>query len=119
MRAAAIVAFVLFCAPCQAYFITGNDLVQRMEAERRLTQGSGRDADGYDAGLYVGFVVGVYDMLVLNQTICLDESQVTIGQVAAIVRKFLEENPELWSREGRALVVMALSRAFPCAPPAN
>ncbi len=61
-------------------------------------------------GQYVGFVTGVHDTI--GSSLCTPK--VTIGQVLAIVAKYLNANPALWSQPAHRLVTRALREAFQC-----
>jgi Rap1a immunity proteins len=95
-----------------AEFRTGNDLKQRLDGFTRA-QGNGATAADYrDAQYAMGFVTGVWD-IGENALFCADN--VTVGQIVAVVRKYVEDRPAEWSRPAAALAVNALQQAFPCA----
>jgi hypothetical protein len=61
----------------------------------------------------MGYVRGVSDTLTVVMPKCVPSSA-SPGQKMAIVRKFLDEHPELWDLAGASLVVVALKTAFSC-----
>lgn len=83
---------------------TGNDLIKWLpEYEKGTTLAS---------GMYLGYVSGVAD--IGNNILFCTKAKVTRGQVAAIVGKYLRNNPESWQEEASTLVTLALEQAFPC-----
>lgn len=88
-----------------ADFFNGNDLKKILD-EQEGGKGS------FSEGVYAGYVSGVSDAL--DGTVYCIPSQTTIRQSNAIVKKYLEANPEKWNEPGSMLIVEALSKAFPC-----
>jgi hypothetical protein len=60
-----------------------------------------------------GYILARAEALDEERKVCLP-STVTGGQVQAVVRKYLNEHPELWDRAGWWLVRQALVSAFAC-----
>jgi hypothetical protein len=60
----------------------------------------------------VGFIVGLHDVLEKSRMICTDKT--TRGQIAAVITKFLNDNPARWNEPAVVLVSEALKKAFPC-----
>lgn len=91
------------------YFHTGNDL--------RFSCTSSGD---YHIAACRGFVAGVIDQAELDARVgrasrmfCLP-SGVTVGQITDVTRKFLRNNPEILHRPAVALIILAMTDAFPC-----
>ena len=83
----------------------------------------GKSGDLFQQGYCVGFVGGVVHALILARDMpaavgysCLPDG-VTNGQVARIVHKWLQENPEHLHERQVLPVIYALVRAFPCETP--
>ena len=96
-------AFLLFSASAQAAFIDGNKLLEYAREEER---------SGNSSGMLLGYIAGVHDAFD-SQVICTP-SNATLGQLKAIVIKFLKENPEVWAKNGDNVIYIALGKAFPC-----
>lgn len=60
----------------------------------------------------MGFVAGVHDA-VEGRTVCSPDT-VTLGQLAAIVEKYLTDNPIMWDMSALDVIELALSKAYPC-----
>lgn len=61
-------------------------------------------------GAFLAYVAGVYDTLSFAFS---TPDGVTVGQICAIVSKYLKNHPERWSEAADLLVVDALREAFP------
>jgi hypothetical protein len=83
-------------------FLSGNKR-DRMEA-------GASDVDYIKVREYSGYIAGVYDATDWQYD---TPDQVTVGQVVAVVSKFLKENHERWSEPAADLVMDALKNAFP------
>jgi len=59
------------------------------------------------------YVTGLADGLIVANRICVPD-EVTNGQTAAVVLKFLNDHPERLHERRRTLASEALIRAFPC-----
>ena len=97
----------------QTVFKDGNGLVEEMrqfeQAERKTHEG------GFSAGMYVGYVLGVADVHSgISWCPGVGGNRVTVGQVASTVSRYMNNNPDKWHVEARALVMNALQQAFPC-----
>ena len=93
--------FLSFSA--QAAFIDGNKLLEYAREEER---------SGNSSGMLLGYIAGVHDAF--DSSVICTPSNATLGQLKAIVVKFLKENPEVWAKTGDNVIFTALSRAFPC-----
>jgi hypothetical protein len=98
-----LLALLLFSASAQAAFIDGNKLLEYAREEER---------SGTSSGMLLGYIAGVHDAFD-NTAICTP-SNATLGQLKAVVVKFLKENPEVWAKNGDNVIFLALGRAFPC-----
>lgn len=94
-----------------ASFRRGNDLVKYMREYEKADRDE-KTADFTHAADYVAFVIGVSDSLD-EKSFCLPEGS-TVGQVCAVVAKYLNAHPEEWEKPGYILVAKALKQAFPC-----
>lgn len=98
---------------------TGNELlVQCQNAVRGINSGVFKDP--FDTGICFGTVSAVMSMATFYKTsvtndirICLPDN-VTTGQAARIVVKFLQDRPELLNEDRSVLAWMALIRSYPC-----
>jgi Rap1a immunity proteins len=63
--------------------------------------------------LALGFVLGVTQMLEMNEQTC-PPAEVTNAQFAAVVRKWLEGHPNVWSDPALYGVMAAARITFPC-----
>lgn len=92
--------------PAHAGFVTGKRLKELEERHAKAT--SDTAATGY-----TGFVSGVFDMLEGFKVICPD-NQVTLGQVNAVVSKYLSSQQDKLNQPAHLLVGNALTAAYPC-----
>jgi len=96
-----------------ADFFDGNKLVLHMREYEKAERGD-RGTQWERSGQYMGYVVGVHDAA--EGVLVCSPANATVGQVAAIVAKYLNAHPEEWSRPAHFLVTVALMSAFPCPP---
>jgi hypothetical protein len=109
-KIATIVVFILLTTPlAHAQFQSGNNLVKYWEAYKRASAGN-IDPGMINDAVYLGYVTGFADA-----TLALYEmpSGVTVGQVCAVVGKYLDAHPKLWNLPACNLVKSALIEAFP------
>jgi hypothetical protein len=66
-----------------------------------------------DVGMFRGYVAGIQDPNSYGGVICVDEN-VRLSQAAAVVQKYLTDNPQSWHLPAHQLVITALRNAFPC-----
>ena len=96
-----------------ASFWDGNKLVGTMRTYEKTKDNASNcsDLDYLEAKHYMGYVTGVYDAFegILLQA----PGNVTVGQICAIVAKYLKNNPEKWNEAAVDLVSDALKEAFP------
>ena len=89
-------------------FRTGKDVLVGLEGwvSERSTE-TVRDA------LAFGYVIGVHDALAGTEVCHGDE--VTQGEVARIVLKYMRQNPEVLDRSADRVITAALKAVWPCA----
>ena len=98
-----MVAFGAALGSGQAWSATGNDLINWLpEYEKGVAN--------WDTGMYLGFVSGIFNV---TNGVLFCAPKATNGQSAAIVGKFLKNNPERWGEDASYLVVDALQKAYP------
>ncbi len=93
-----------------AQFYNGNKLVEFMREHDRFDRGD-QNASLLSAARFSGYVIGVYDAT--EGIVFATQSNVTVGQINAVVGKYLKENPEKWNQPAHLLVIEALQKAFP------
>lgn len=92
-----------------ADFYDGNKLVPMMREGEKAARSE--EADFLSASRFMGYVTGVSDSL--GGSICVPEN-VTVGQLGAVVTKYLNDHPDQWHLAGSHLVAKALEATFPC-----
>lgn len=90
---------------------TGNDLYKWFKAYERIENGSSSMNDGYDAGSYLGFMIGID---VANNLFYCSPVDAQMGQFADIVGKYLKDNPQEREKPAITLAIMALNKVWPC-----
>ena len=108
-----VIAF-LIGVPGSSYagVVSGHKLVEHMrEYEKFEKDPSGSTYEDFKMGHYIGYVTAVSDVIKNFGVIGVEE--VTVGQLCAVVAKYLKANPEQWHELAAYLVVMALQEAFP------
>lgn len=93
----------LILASTNAWSATGNDLMAWLPDYER-------NSLSWEGGMYLGYVAGISN--VINGVVFCAPT-VTNGQSAAVVAKFLRNNPERWGEDAASLVVESLRKAFP------
>jgi hypothetical protein len=93
-------------------FQTGNALMENLRAGDKIESGGGGQFDLANAMEGQGYILGVHDSL-SGSYICTPRG-VNIGQLVAIVKKYLLAHPEKLHDSAAFLVSVALSEAFPC-----
>jgi len=97
-------ALAIFASQAACAF-TGNDLIKWLheyENDRIST---------FSGGLYLGYVAGIADTT--NGLAFCPNGDVTNGQNAAVVAKWLRKNPERWTEEASMLILTALQASYP------
>jgi hypothetical protein len=112
MRRTLAVLATLLPLFAQAGFDSGNRLYEDCKAENYFNR-------GYCGGYIVGIVDTVEAMqasgLLPNDALCIPEGA-TKGQIADVVRQYLQDNPGQRHRDAGSLVPEALNKAFGCKP---
>lgn len=105
----ALTAAILICNVALAQYYDGANLVkywreyQKHESERPFS--------AVYVGQYLGYVSGVTDTL---DGIAFDiPDNVKMGQIYAIVGKYLDDHPSDWNLPADVLVTRSLEKAFP------
>jgi hypothetical protein len=62
----------------------------------------------------IGYILGVADTLQLDGKTCHAASDLWTRQTVAVVRKYVSDHPERWSKGAPFLVREGLIQAFPC-----
>jgi hypothetical protein len=108
-----------------AFAKDGNWLVEVARSHERIIAATDyrqvQDEDYPNAREYMAYVQGVFDthgLLAAAEVIprpfyCAADN-VTVGQITAVVGKYLKENPDKWSMNASTLTMKALHDAFPC-----
>jgi hypothetical protein len=92
-------------------FITGNRLVELMREYDKDEPGiSSSKVNLVRVGVFLAYVTGVYDAMSFAFS---TPDGVTVGQICAIVSKYLKNHPERWPESADLLVVEALRESFP------
>ncbi len=98
-------------AQALAQFFTGNDLIPLMREDDKVNiSGDGIRVDFVKQRQYVAYVLGVCDATNFVYNL---PARASVGQIAAVVSKYLKNHPDEWSEPAAVLVVKALSEAFP------
>jgi hypothetical protein len=102
-----------FCLSISLYgsFTDGNRLVEDMK-EYKLWSNGKKDVDYGKVMGFMGYISGASDS-VSDILICYPQN-VTLGQVNAIVIKYIENNPDRWNQNASYLVTNPLMKIFPC-----
>jgi len=111
-RVLMFVVLALCGTPTFAEFWAGNDLVNLMRDYEKAASGD-KITDYSHATEFRGFVLGVHDSHEGRGEFC-SPPKGTVGQIGAVVVKYLNAHPEQWSEPAHTLVLRALKEAFPC-----
>jgi hypothetical protein len=120
MQRRSLVWTVALSAVCigtaRAEFVDGNRLKGWLDADARVEakQQAPSQQDIFDAGRAQGFVVAVWDVGIDAHFCVTSPNPVTLEQVMAVARKYLEANPARWSSTAHSLVQESFRRSFPC-----
>jgi hypothetical protein len=105
MKTYTLVLIILLTIPAKASlsagnYFNGNDIYAFATSE-----------DPVKEALFNGYVSGVMDA---NTEILCVPVEVTLQQAADIVRKYLEQHPDIRHFAGRGFVILSITEAFPC-----
>ncbi|GAA0704587.1 Rap1a/Tai family immunity protein [Dokdonella soli] len=108
-------ALLTACAAAHASssYVSAYDLHSQWQAEQRLASSTASTADGIDANRYTAYVSGVVDALD-GASICIPDG-VKLGQLVAMVGKYLDDHPDQWNQAASTQVLLSLWPRFPCA----
>jgi hypothetical protein len=115
MKLKLIVGVALCSLPVLAtagVFVSGNELIAWSKAAERLAAGKANNQDTYDAGRYMGFILGNHDLG--DGLLFCTPNGVKPGQLQAVFAKYAAEHPERWAKAGAGLMLDAFQAAFPC-----
>jgi hypothetical protein len=98
---ALLLTTALLCGGAHAQFLTGNDLLARINSDI-----------AYDRGLSMGFIIGVYDATLTIEH--CPPPNVTAGQVRDMVSKSLNSGAAARHLPAEAFVVYTPGTAWPC-----
>lgn len=87
------------------WYESGNDLKPLLEQFER-------NADTTGGALGLGYVMGVHDALA-GGLVCTSR-QVTAGQVASVILKYMNNNPEILDNMASVVVAKGLEAVWPC-----
>ena len=111
---ALLFAVLVQAFPAQAQWADGNQLKNLGYASQRLDQDRFDIGDPPKEAQFQGYLQGVMDAKVsASEQFCLPP-RMKLGQIQAVVIKYLNDHPEQLHLSGDALVTSALMRAFPC-----
>lgn len=110
VRLLCCIAFV-FCQSAFAQFIDGNELIKWVASSDRVQKRSYSEEDFFNHNQLMGYSQGAYDAN--RQFFCTPE-QFTTRQLMGVIKKYIQDHPEQWNLAGDKLVVLAISKAFPC-----
>lgn len=118
MRILAIVALALslfISSFSHAYFYSGNDLKKWIDARERIDAGRSLRTDHQADAALMGYIMGVYDSLEMDLGVNLKKCWMgrnpTVGQLTAIVSKYLKEHPEKWTSSAVLIITEAITDA--------
>jgi hypothetical protein len=103
IRIIAALAFAAASTASHAQFIDGNRLLERMSDESTVKQ-----------MVALGYVLGVADSFAESE-ICIPQN-VQASQLADIVRRWLQNNPDKRHVSAAAIVLVSLRSVWPCKP---
>ena len=114
MRTAiALLVMLLVGAPVRGGFYDGNELKVGLELFRSMASQRLKLTEHIEGGKALGYVLGVADSASWESVACAP-ANVTAGQLADVVLKYLQDHPEERHKAAVGLVATALINAFPC-----
>lgn len=105
-------AILLWSLTAQAGYVSGFDLNTWGAAHERIEAGRATPEDYPTNSKFYGYVMGVHDSL--DGVVFCTPDNAKAGQILAVVKKYLQQHPELWSKGADLLAAAALKDAFPC-----
>ena len=98
--------FLIASTPAYSGFATGNKLMDGISEHDRSIA-------GFEDGVFMGYVMSVYDVLETLRSICAPPT-IEAAQVFAISGNYIKQNPARWNENATILISEALMKAFPC-----
>ena len=109
-----LLAMALAVGSESALASSGNELLDSARSADKMDANRATMEEVFKAGTWYGYIRGIaYTLDDIDPKVCLPSSG-TVGQYAAVVKQYLEQNPAQLHRQARILVREALQRAFPC-----
>jgi hypothetical protein len=110
-----IVAIFLASFSCSsmASFYNGNKLKDSIDSYDRVSNNKVIEGDYANAARGMGYIVGVADTLDYLSITCTPNGA-SVGQIVAIVSKYIKDNPDKWMESANHLVGVSLQKSFPC-----
>jgi len=96
------ITLFLTCFIAKAEFYTGNELKKHCE----------NSSNPVSTSFCIGYVAGVVDAQT-NIMVCPPTNS-TVGQMEAIVKKYISENPSQLHKSADTVVTIAIAKDFPC-----
>jgi hypothetical protein len=109
----AVMLLVASPAYTEACFVDGLMLMEWYKAGQRLEQQIGGIGDVMDDSKFKGYIIGVIDAADEDFYHYDIPHGTMIGQIYAIVIKYLKANPKQWRLCGSELVILAMMQAYP------
>jgi hypothetical protein len=116
MKAKLVAAILMIAVASTAFargFHTGAELKTLCDAEIRVSMGTATAEDLRDDTLCLGYIQGVVDALD-GHAFCSTDRLVGAQVIAAIVRNFINRNPQYLNQTASQGVVGAFQHEFPC-----
>lgn len=111
-KAMILAAVLLFSQMAFAQYYKGNDLKSWSDGSEKIAQGTAQGTDYQDSARFGAYIAGISDSL-NGSFFCIPIGS-ELGQLRAIVRKYLVNNPEKWGFSAISLVGNSLVQVFPC-----
>ena len=115
MKTMKLAVLMLACVSLPAWangYMNGNTLHTELEAYGRVAANQATPSDPTDAFEAIGYIAGVADAF--NGAVFCMPQGTSRGQVHAIVKKYVDDNPAEWQEPAASLVAASLKAAFPC-----
>lgn len=108
----ALIAALLVAQSAFSQFVNGNKLKDWSDADERSVSVNASAQDFRLSTQYLGYLQGSFDAQ--QYLFPCTPSGLTTGQLAAIVTKYLKDNPEQWTFSGNYIVNLAMKKSYPC-----
>lgn len=102
-------------------FKTGNELHRELQANKRVNERRPLEADYYQSGVSIGYIIGTIDAAVSLvkirgggfPSLCIPDT-VSAGQLQDVAFLYLENNPDKRNQAAASLVIVAMMQKFAC-----